>query len=106
MDLFNRNCNFVIKIMILPLFLKLEFLGSYKFLLTEHDLSNYLTTAMVTPIEGTGTRAQYRHDLKCETPENPDFLRNGKMVISVKIRNFSRSRMMKRTSPLELSREI
>ena len=42
----------------------------------------------------------------CETPENPDFLRNGKMVISVKIRNFSRSRMTKRTSPLESSREI
>ena len=42
----------------------------------------------------------------CETPENPDFLRKGKMVISVKIRNFSRSRMRKRTSPLELSREI
>ena len=38
--------------------------------------------------------------------ENPNFLKNGKMVISVKIRNFSRSRMMKRTSPLESSREI
>ena len=43
---------------------------------------------------------------ECETPENPDFLRNGKMVISVKIRNFSKSRMMKRTSPLESSHEI
>ena len=43
---------------------------------------------------------------ECETPENSDFLRNDKMVISVKIRNFSRSRMMKRTSPLESSREI
>ena len=77
-----------------------------EFLLTEHDLSTYLTTAMVTPIEGAGTQAQYRRDLKCETPKNPDFLRKGKMVISVKIRNFSRSRMMKRTSTLELSREI
>ena len=38
--------------------------------------------------------------------ENPDFLRNDKMVISVKIRNFFRSRMTKRTSPLESSREI
>ena len=28
------------------------------------------------------------------------------MVISIKIRNFSRSRMTKRTSPLESSREI
>ena len=38
--------------------------------------------------------------------ENPNFLKNGKIVISVKIRNFSRSRMMKWTSPLKLSREI
>ena len=33
-------------------------------------------------------------------------LKGGKLVISVKIRNFSRSRMTKRTSPLESSREI
>ena len=44
--------------------------------------------------------------LKCETPENPDFLRKDKMVISVKIQKFFRSRMTKRTSPLESSREI
>ena len=43
---------------------------------------------------------------ECETPENPDFLRKDKMVISVKIQNFSRSRMTKRTSPLESSHEI
>ena len=43
---------------------------------------------------------------ECETPENPDFLRKEKMVILIKIRNFSRSWMMKRTSPLESSREI
>ena len=43
---------------------------------------------------------------ECETPENPDFLRKGKMVISIKIRNFSRSRMTKRTSPLKSSHEI
>ena len=42
----------------------------------------------------------------CQTRENSNFLKNGKMVISVKIRNFSRSRMMKRTSPLKSSREI
>ena len=41
-----------------------------------------------------------------ETPEIPYFLRKDKMVILIKIRNFSRSRMMKRTSPLESSREI
>ena len=44
--------------------------------------------------------------LECETPENPYFLRKGKMVISVKIRYFSRSRMTKRTTPLESSHEI
>ena len=43
---------------------------------------------------------------ECETSENPDFLRNDKTVISVKIRNFSRSWMTKRTSPLGSSREI
>ena len=43
---------------------------------------------------------------ECETPENPNFLRKDKMVIWMKIQNFSISRMMKRTSPLESSREI
>ena len=42
----------------------------------------------------------------CKTRENSNFLKKGKMVILVKIRKFSRSRMMKRTSPLESSREI
>ena len=45
-------------------------------------------------------------DTCCKTRENPNFLKMGKMVISVKIRNFSRSRMTKRTSPLGSSREI
>ena len=43
---------------------------------------------------------------ECETPENSNFFKNGKLVISVKILNFFRSRMTKRTSPLESSREI
>ena len=43
---------------------------------------------------------------ECETPENSNFLKKGKIVISVKIRNFFRSRMTKWTSPLESSREI
>ena len=38
--------------------------------------------------------------------ENPIFSKMGKIVISVKIRNFSRSRMTKRTFPLESSHEI
>ena len=43
---------------------------------------------------------------ECKTHENFNFLKKGKMVISVKIQNFSRSRMTKRTSLLESSREI
>ena len=43
---------------------------------------------------------------ECETLENPNFLRKDKMVISVEIRNFSRSQKTKQTSPLESSREI
>ena len=43
---------------------------------------------------------------ECETPRKSNFLKNGKIVISIKIRNFSRSRMTKRTSPLESAREI
>ena len=35
-----------------------------EFLLTKHDISIYLTTMMVVPIEGAGTQAQYRHDLE------------------------------------------
>ena len=42
--------------------------------------------------------------LLCKTRENSNFLKKGKMVISVKIRNFSRFQMTKWTSPLELSR--
>ena len=43
---------------------------------------------------------------ECKTQENSNFLKKGKMVISIKIRNFSRSRMTKRTSPLESFHEI
>ena len=44
---------------------------------------------------------------ECKTREKKfNSLRKGKKVISVKIRNFSKSRMMKRTSPLESSHEI
>ena len=42
----------------------------------------------------------------CETLRKSNFLKNGKIVISVKIRKFSRSRMTKRTFPLKSSREI
>ena len=43
---------------------------------------------------------------ECKTRENSNFLKNGKIVISVKTQNFSRSRMTKCISPLESSREI
>ena len=43
---------------------------------------------------------------ECKTRENFNFLKNGKIIISIKIQNFSRSRMTKRTSPLKSSREI
>ena len=38
--------------------------------------------------------------------ENPIFSKMGKIIISVKIRNFSRSRLTKQISPLKSSREI
>ena len=47
-----------------------------------------------------------RGEGECETPRKSNFLKKGEMVISIKIRNFSRSRMTKRTSPLESYREI
>ena len=45
-------------------------------------------------------------DLGYETPKNSNFLKKGKIVISVKIQNFCKSRMTKRTSPLESSHKI
>ena len=42
----------------------------------------------------------------CKTRENSNFFKKGKIVISVKIRNFSRSRMTKITFSLKSSREI
>ena len=44
---------------------------------------------------------------ECDTPENSNFLKNDKIIISVKkIQKFSRSRMTKLISPLESSRKI
>ena len=43
---------------------------------------------------------------ECETLRKSNFLKKGKIVILVKIRKFSRSRMTKRTFPLKSSREI
>ena len=43
---------------------------------------------------------------ECKTRENSNFLKKGKIVILIKIQNFSRSRMMKRISLFNLSHEI
>ena len=43
---------------------------------------------------------------ECKTRENSNFLKKGKIVISIKIQNFSRSRMTKQTFPLKSSRKI
>ena len=56
-------------------------------------------------VQNFGTKFLLRRG-ECKTRENSNFRKKGKMVISVKIRNFSRSRMKKRISPLESSREI
>ena len=52
-----------------------------------------------------GTKFLFRRE-ECKTRENFNFLKKGKMVISAKIRKFYRPQMMKRTSPLQSSREI
>ena len=64
-----------------------------------------------TPYElWTGKKPSIRHlhvwGCPVKPRENPIFSKMGKIVISVKIRNFSRSRMTKRTFPLKSSHEI
>ena len=44
--------------------------------------------------------------LRVKPEKNSIFLKNGKTVILVENRKFSRSRMMKQTAPLNSSREI
>ena len=75
----------------------------------QKDMSTRLTmsTTFHPQTDGQSERTiQVLEDMLCKTRENSNFLKNGKMVISVKIRNFSRSRMTKWTSSLESSREI
>ena len=56
-------------------------------------------------VQNFGTKFFSRRG-ECKTRENSNFLKNGKMVISVKIKKISISQMTKWTSPLESSREI
>ena len=60
---------------------------------------------IVVIVQNFGTKFFLRRG-ECKIGENSNFLKNGKMVISVKIQNIFKSRMTKRTSALESSREI
>ena len=59
----------------------------------------------VAIVQNFGTKFLLRRG-ECKTRENFNFRKKSKMVISVKIRKFSRSWMTKRISLLESSREI
>ena len=59
----------------------------------------------VVIVQNFGTKFLLKRG-ECKTQENSNFLKKGKMVISVKIQIIFGSRMMKRTSPFESSREI
>ena len=80
-------------------------MGSSPFLLTLCTL-NFLPYISSNPISSIKFVQTIKGSEICKTRENSNFLENGKMVILVKIQKFSRSRMMKRTSPLKLSCEI
>ena len=60
---------------------------------------------VVVIVQNFGTKFLLRRG-ECKTRENSNFMKNGKIVISVKTQNFSRSRMTKRISPLESSHKI
>ena len=53
-----------------------------------------------------GAETEAKSSRACKTREKSIFLKNGKTVISVETRKFSRSRMMKRIASLNSSREI
>ena len=61
--------------------------------------------SVIMIVQNFGTKFLLRRG-ECKTRENSNFLKKGKIVISVKTRNFSRSRMTKQISSLESSREI
>ena len=70
--------------------------------MVEYTLHMHVSVVIV---QNFGTKFFLRSG-ECKTRENSNFWKNGKIVILVKNRNFSRSRMTKRISPLESSREI
>ena len=77
--------------------MSLFYLNESKSQLLEFTDSSYLSN----PYKAISQINKY-----CKTRENSNFLKNGKIVISVKIRNFSKYRMTKQTSPLRSSRKI
>ena len=56
-------------------------------------------------VQNFGTKFLLRRG-ECKTQENSNFLKKGKMVISIKIKKFSRSWMTRQTSLLESSHKI
>ena len=56
-------------------------------------------------MHGISGRNSFLRRGECKTRENSNFLKKGKIVILVKIRNFSRFQMTKRTSPLKMRME-
>ena len=73
--------------------------------LNEWYSARCICMCFVVIFQNFGTKFLLRRG-ECKTRENSNFQKKGKIVIFVKIRNFSRSRMTKQTSPLESSLEI
>ena len=69
-------------------------------------MKDYICTRLDVYVHGISGRNSFLRRGECKTRENSNFLKKGKIVISVKIRNFSRFQMTKLTSPLKSSREI
>ena len=75
---------------------------SLKYIFTQRDL-NMRQRKWMEFLEDYDFTLHYH---PCKTPKNSNFRKKSKTEISVKILNFSRSRMTKWTLPLESSREI
>ena len=71
-----------------------------------YECPNQKVVSLVEEDEAKEEGVEKVAESNCKTGENSNFLKNGKMVISVKIQNFSKSQMTKRTSLLESSHEI
>ena len=85
---------------------------AYQRIYTRHLASNFMTRFKDKILKNLVCRAALASTERkfnkhmCKTRENSNFRKNGKIVISVKTRNFSRSRMTKWITPLESSCKI